>query len=113
MWGRDILAALNVSHGKILTLVECKRFKPERKVGIDILERFLWVLDRKDKASCGLIATTSYFSADARATEKEYKWRLGLKDFDGLRDWLSKYGSWTRNSGLGIWLPDGSGELVS
>ena len=77
--GRDILAAFNLPHGKILTLVECKRFRPDKKVGIDILERFLWVLDRKDKASCGLIATTSYFSQDAIATEKEFQWRLRIK----------------------------------
>lgn len=110
--GRDILAAFTLPHGKILTLVECKRFRPDRKVGIDILERFLWVLDRKDKASCGLIATTSYFSSDAIATEREYQWRLRLRDFDGLQEWLSKYGSWTRNTGLGLWLPASTKGLV-
>jgi len=110
--GRDILAAFNLPHGKILTLVECKRFRPDRKIGIDILERFLWVLDRKDRASCGLIATTSYFSSEAIATEKEYKWRLGLKDFDGLRDWLSRYGMWTQNNNLGLWLPNSNQDLI-
>lgn len=104
--GRDILAAFDLPHGKILTLVECKRFRPERKVGIDILERFLWVMDRKDKASCGLIATTSYFSPEAIATERDYQWRLRLRDFEGLKEWLSKYGSWTRSSRMGLWLPD-------
>lgn len=39
--GRDILAAFDLPHGKILTLVECKKFRPDRKVGIDIIERFL------------------------------------------------------------------------
>lgn len=108
--GRDILAALTVPHGKILTLVECKRYSPDRKIGIDIVERFLWVLDRKDKASCGLIATTSYFSSGAIATEKEYKWRLGLKDFDGLQGWLGKYGTWRRSTTKGIWVPNSLGE---
>lgn len=106
--GRDILAALNLPHGKILTLVECKRFSPERKVGIDIVERFLWVLDRKDKASCGLIATTSDFSSDAIETEKQYQWRLSLKNFDGLREWLKQYGTWKQKTEAGLWVPDSS-----
>ena len=104
--GRDILAAFGLPHGEILTLVECKRFRPDRKVGIDILERFLWVMDRRDKASCGLIATTFYFSPEAIATERDYQWRLRLRDFEGLKEWLGKYGSWTRNNRMGLWLPD-------
>lgn len=104
--GRDILAAFNLPHGKILTLVECKRFNPQRKVGIDILERFLWVLDRKDKASCGLIATTSYFSPESIAIEKEFKWRLSLKDFGGISEWLDRYGTWTQSLTEALWLPN-------
>jgi restriction system protein len=104
--GRDILAVFRVPHGKILTIVECKRYSPERKVGIDIIERFLWVIENKDRASCGLVATTSYFSPEARATEKQYQWKLALKDFDGLKEWIGKYGTWVRRPEVGLWLPN-------
>jgi restriction system protein len=104
--GRDILAVFRVPHGKILTIVECKRYSPERTVGIEIIERFLWVIENKDRASCGLVATTSYFSPEARATEKQYQWKLTLKDFDGLKEWIGQYGTWVRRPEVGLWLPN-------
>jgi restriction endonuclease Mrr len=104
--GRDILAVFRVPIGEILTIVECKRFKPERKVGIDIVERFMFALDRKDNASFGVVATTSYFSPDARAIEKDFRWRLGLRDFNAIQNWLGKYGTWACSDSSGIWLPN-------
>ncbi|MCX5893316.1 MAG: restriction endonuclease, partial [Deltaproteobacteria bacterium] len=80
--GRDILAAFNTPIGKILTLVECKKLSADRKVGIDIVERFLWTIEHKDRATCGLIATTSYFSSGAIKLQDSYRWKLKLKDFD-------------------------------
>lgn len=103
--GRDILAVLNAPHGKILTLVECKRYRPDRKVEVDIVERFMYTIDRKDKASCGVIATTSFFTSGARTVERDHKWRLALKDFHGISDWLAQYGMWARHNAGGLWLP--------
>ena len=102
--GRDILAAFRTPFGKFLTIVECKRYKSVRKIGIDIVERFLHVIDHKDKASCGLIATTSYFTRDARAAEKEYKYKLKLHDFNVLKSWIKKYGHWSKGDN-GLWFP--------
>ncbi len=74
--GRDILAYLSSPIGKILTLVECKRFSPDRKVGIELVERFLWVVDRKDNAACGLYVTTSSFTAGVYGLQRDHGWRL-------------------------------------
>lgn len=106
--GRDILAVIKIPPGKeILTIVECKRYSANNKIGIDILERFLWILERNDKANGGLIATTSFFSNDAIKRQKEFAWLLSLYDFNHLSEWLKKYGSWKRdNEGIGLWLPD-------
>jgi hypothetical protein len=104
--GRDILAAFQTPFGKLLTIVECKRYKPERKIGIDLVERFLWVVDRNDKASFGLIATTSFFSADAQVIANNYRYRLKLKDFYDIREWIGKYGSWTKDDNSEIWIPE-------
>lgn len=103
--GRDILAVLKVPAGEILTIVECKRYRADRRVGIDIVERFLYTIDRKDNASCGLIATTSFFSEDALEREREHKWRLALKDFNSIKQWLANYGKWHLDSTSGIWVP--------
>jgi DNA-directed RNA polymerase specialized sigma24 family protein/HJR/Mrr/RecB family endonuclease len=107
--GRDILAVLKVPAGKILTIVECKRYAPDHRVGVDIVERFLFTVER-DKASFGLIASTSSFTEGARALERQFRWRLGLRDFNVLKAWLDKYGCWTVSDGTGLWLPGGEWE---
>jgi len=34
-----------------------------------------------------------------------FEWRLDLRDFNAIRDWLTQYGAWARNEVSGIWLP--------
>ena len=106
--GRDILAAFKTPFAELLMIVECKRYNPSHKIGVDIVERFLWVVERKDKASCGLIATTSYFSTIAKSIENEFKYKLRLKDFENLKEWIGNYGNWRMNEGSGLWLPEQS-----
>jgi hypothetical protein len=103
--GRDVLAALNVPTGKILTIVECKRYSKERKIGVAAVERLLWVAEQYDRASCAMLATTSFFTKGAKKLERDYEWRLQLKDFDNLSEWLHKFGTWKENAHSGIWLP--------
>lgn len=103
--GRDIFAVFKLPIGEILTIVECKRYKPDNKIGVDIIERFLYTLDRKDNASCGLIATTSFFTSEARGIEKGFPWKLKLKDFSALKEWTSQYGTWKKNTDSGLWVP--------
>lgn len=103
--GRDIFAAFDTPIGRILAIVECKKLSQDHKVGLDIVERFLWTIDHKDRASCGLIATTSYFSLEAMRVQSMFQWKLKLKDFDNLCEWLSQYGKWSHREKYGLWLP--------
>lgn len=104
--GRDIFAIVKIKPNlELLTIIECKRFNPNHKIGLDIVERFLYVLREKDKANLGLIATTSYFTSEARKHENNYKYLLRLSDFDKIREWLSAYGNWSRTESSGLWLP--------
>lgn len=103
--GRDILATIDLPTGRILTIVECKRFRRDRSVGIDVVERFLYTIRDKDRASCGLIASTSRFSSDALALARKYEYQVNLKDFDDLQKWLANYGIWRRDSNGGLWIP--------
>lgn len=103
--GRDILAYLASPIGKILTLVECKRFSPDRKVGIELVERFLWVVDRKDNAACGLYVTTSSFTAGVYGLQRDHAWRLFLRDFVGLKEWLQQVAEIDANEEGGLWIP--------
>lgn len=103
--GRDILAVFPSPFGKLLTIVECKRHRRDRPVGIDVVERFLYVLEHRDRASCGLIATTSYFSPDALKAAKELNFRLKLREFEGIREWIANYGRWIKNPSSELWVP--------
>jgi RNA polymerase sigma factor (sigma-70 family) len=106
--GRDIIAVLKTpSNDPIITIVECKRHRADRPVGIDIVRSFLYTLREQDKANAGWIVTTSTFSEDALNKQKEYKWLLSLKDNKNLAAWCSNYGQWKRTSESGgLWLPN-------
>ncbi len=104
--GRDILAFLTTpTNQKLLTLIDCKRYTPENKIGIEQVERFLYVLDSKDDASLGMIVTTSSYSKDAKKIETLRPFRLQLNDFADIKNWLNIVGTNFGNNNLGLWLP--------
>jgi RNA polymerase sigma factor (sigma-70 family) len=106
--GRDIIAVLKTpSNDPIITIVECKRHRADRPVGIDIVRSFLFTIREQDKANAGWIVTTSTFSTEAINEQKKYKWQLSLKDNRNLAAWCSNYGQWKRPGGSGgLWLPN-------
>lgn len=103
--GRDILAKVDTPLGELLTIVDCKRYSENRKVGIGVVRNILWTLDNIDKASCAMIVTSSSFSKDSRKMESNYTWKLKLKDFDDIHTWLKNFGSMRKNDNAGLWLP--------
>jgi HJR/Mrr/RecB family endonuclease len=103
--GRDVLAKIRLGTGTLLTIVQCKRNAANRPVGLEIVERFLWTIEHTDKASAGMIVTTSYFSAPVRALAHEFEYRLHLADFDMVQEWIGPLGVWQRKSGGGVWIP--------
>lgn len=73
-------------------LVQCKRYRPGHKVGISVVHELLGV--GAEEPNTGLvIATTSFFTGPALkcASRETVKWRLHLKDYDAICDWLGKY----------------------
>lgn len=88
--GRDILAIKRDDIGSALTLVECKRYAQNSKVGVDIV-RGLYGVVSAEQATRGLLATTSYFTSGAKAFRDQVPYRLGLADFDILRGMLSQF----------------------
>lgn len=104
--GRDVLAVFTLPIGKVLTVVECKKYAPDRPIGVDIVRSFMFTLNETDRASNGLIATTSRFTAGAREIESNYRWKLGLRDLGGIQEWIGKYGQWNIQRDTGLWLPN-------
>jgi HJR/Mrr/RecB family endonuclease len=90
--GRDVLAIRRDDVGTLLTLVECKKFRPDRRVGVALV-RSLYGVVRSDRASHGVIATTSSFTRGAKEFQQNLQYHLSLRSFDDLVAWCRKYRS--------------------
>jgi restriction endonuclease Mrr len=88
--GSDIIAYIRNAVCEYLTLVECKKYSPENKVGVGIIREVTGVHHIKH-ATKSLIVTTSFFSPDAIKEAKAFENQLDLKDYEAIKSWLRKY----------------------
>ena len=89
--GYDILALKYVDDfSPVKYLVECKKFNPSRKVGVEIIRSFKEVIST-EQANKGMIVTTSYFSSDAIKKQKETPLLLDYKNKDDIIEWVNNY----------------------
>jgi len=88
--GKDILAFRDNGVNQHLCLVETKKYRKDRPVGIALV-RELWGTLCDEQATSAMLVTTSYFSPEAIEFEKKYKYRMALNDFGRVMEWVSKY----------------------
>lgn len=89
--GKDLMVAEKSNLGSFMFYVECKKFSPNRHVGINLL-RELYGTVQADNATAGVFVTSSYFSKEAHNYQEKIKYQLSLKDYYDLIVWLRKYG---------------------
>jgi Restriction endonuclease len=87
--GRDILAFADTIAGRHLYLVECKRYRPDRPVRVGWVRSLYGVVEH-ERATAGILVTTSYFTQSAQRFAGELKNRISLKDYEELVAWLRK-----------------------
>lgn len=88
--GFDIIAVQkNSVTGTTVNLVECKRYRPERKIAVGIVRSLLGVVESK-RATKGLLITTSFFTRDAKQFAEQNTARLALDDFWKISGWLDQ-----------------------
>jgi len=85
--GADLYAARHTSLGSLLYVVECKRFRHGRHVGPGLVRELRGVVDR-ERATCGVLATTSYFSPGAMEEQRTSPFRLALRDLEHVTEWV-------------------------
>lgn len=85
--GRDITAAKRDHLGSFLYFVECKRYAPDHPVGVRLVRELNGVV-QAERATAGILATTSYFTSDAREFQERMSFQLSLKDYLGIQHWL-------------------------
>ena len=88
--GRDILAVADTPIGQQLYLTECKRYTKENPVDVTVV-RSLYGVVTQENASAGLIVTTSRFTSDAIRFAEPIQYRMELRDFKSLLNWLKKH----------------------
>jgi restriction system protein len=85
--GADLYAVRDIGLGELRFVVECKRNAIENPVGPAFVRQLRGVVDR-EQATCGVLVTTSRFTAGARREEGAAPHRLSLQDFDRVAAWL-------------------------
>jgi restriction system protein len=85
--GKDIYVATRKDLGSFLYLVECKHFRPDRPVGVGIVREMYGVL-AAERATAGILVTTSYFTKEAMEFTETVKYQVSLRDYIGLQEWI-------------------------
>jgi len=85
--GKDICAAKKDHLGTFLYIVECKKYAPNNRVGVGLIRQLYGVV-QAEQATAGVLATTSFFSRDAKEFQETIASQISLKDYLGIQDWL-------------------------
>jgi len=88
--GYDILAKVTNAFSSFVVFDECKKYSPERKVGIEVV-RALYGVTEAHRANKGLVITSSFFTRDAQQEQIRIGNRVELKDYNNLIEWLKPY----------------------
>lgn len=85
--GKDIYVARKDDLGSFLYLVECKHYEPTHKVGVSVIRDLYGVLS-KEKATYGIVVTTSDFTKPAQDFQQDIKFQMSLKNFNSIQKWI-------------------------
>lgn len=88
--GKDLLAYMDTEVGRLLCLVEAKRYREDRKIGVDLV-RTLYGTLCDYQANSAMMVTTSSFSADAKEFQQRHQYQLSLRDYNDLVRWITQY----------------------
>lgn len=85
--GVDLWAVDHRKLGKFVILVECKRYAPDRPVGVGVARQLYGVV-RKEGANAGVVASTSFFTRGAQEFAQNVPFELQLQGNSVIRDWI-------------------------
>ncbi|MFC1792727.1 restriction endonuclease [Planctomycetota bacterium] len=88
--GTDIIAYIRNAVCEFLTLVECKKYAADRKVGVGIIREVTGVHHLK-RATKSLVVTTSFFTKNAIEEAKAIEHQIDLKNYEDIKQWLKEY----------------------
>ena len=81
--GKDIIILNNSILGDLMIYAECKRYSQKHPVNVGLVRELYGTIEA-DRATAGIMVTTSYFSKDARRFQEKIKGRMNLIDYSEL-----------------------------
>jgi len=88
--GIDIRAVRNNKGIWLCYLIQAKAYDPQRPVGIEAVRTLYGVVER-ERASHGILATTSRFTAGAIEESQALRYRVSLAGFEKVLEWTREY----------------------
>ena len=88
--GKDILAYMTTPHGRVLCLVEAKRYKRDHRVGVELVRQLYGTL-ADSEATSAMLVTTSSFMPGAKSFQQRHRYRLDLRDYGNIVEWIEGY----------------------
>jgi restriction system protein len=90
--GVDIYAVYRDPTGrKLQFLTQCKRYREDRRIGPGEVQTLYGIVEMQ-RATGGMLVTSSYFTSGARKLEREHANRLSLHDKQAVYQWIRATG---------------------
>jgi restriction system protein len=87
--GVDIYAAHKTDLGSFLYVVQCKKYNVEHRVGVGLIRDLLGTVEL-ERATAGIMVTSSFFTKDARELQQKMAYRISLQDYFGIQKWIKE-----------------------
>ena len=81
--GKDLILYTDGPIGHNMFYVECKKYQKNHLVGVGIVRNFYGVVEA-DKATAGILITSSSFTPDAKSFQNQIQYRMHLVDYMDL-----------------------------
>lgn len=81
--GKDLIILSNSILGELMIYAECKRYSQKHPVNVGLVRELYGTIEA-DKATAGIMVTTSYFSKDARKFQEKISGRMNFIDYSEL-----------------------------
>lgn len=78
--GKDLIILDHRDIGNFMVYAECKRYAPDRPVGVSVISDLVGRISA-DRATAGMVITSSYFSPDAKVFQSKFEHQMRLIDF--------------------------------
>ena len=78
--GKDLFILDHREVGNLMIYAECKQHAPDRPVGVNVVSDLVGRMTA-DRATAGIVVTSSYFSPDAKTFQSKFEHQMTLIDF--------------------------------